>query len=84
MFNYQANILSCMKAVELFFDEFRNKPVLPNLDLYVPVEYAPNETKDGTIAFYFKDRQDVLGLEDRSIHTKGFQHASRYAAEVNS
>ncbi len=73
---------SCMEAVSLFFDEYKAYSVLPKKEEYVAVEKIFTTPQDDTIAFYFKEGQDIFGRNN--IDLKGFQHAARYVEDINS
>jgi hypothetical protein len=44
----------------------------------------PTPPSDDTIAFYFKEGEEVFDEVKREVSPKGFQHASRYVKDVNS
>ena len=82
--DYEKNPSACLKATAAFFDEYSDNSVLPKKDNYIAVEKISYPPSDDTIAFYFKEGEEVFGEVKREVSPKGFQHASRYVKDVNS
>jgi hypothetical protein len=82
LYEYSKNTEACINAVQLFFEEYKEKSVLPKKDYYVAVDKISYPPLDDTISFYFKEGKD--NFVGREINSKGFQHAARYMKDLNS